>query len=62
MTDVDAEERKATIDHHKEDQLNKQKEGKGHWKRELGSNSEAAVCFIPSRFQVPKMDDGRVMG
>ena len=31
------------IDHHKNDQLNKQKEGKGHWKGELASQSEAAV-------------------
>lgn len=37
------DEKKADIDHHKLDQLNKQKEGKGHWKRELGSNSESAV-------------------
>ncbi|KAI9721969.1 MAG: hypothetical protein M1812_001927 [Candelaria pacifica] len=28
---------------HKQDQLDKQKEGKGHWKHELASNSEAAV-------------------
>ncbi|KAL8805372.1 MAG: hypothetical protein Q9223_005252 [Gallowayella weberi] len=37
------EERKAKIDHHKDDQLSKQKEGKGHWKKELSSNSEAAI-------------------
>ncbi|KAL8924568.1 MAG: hypothetical protein Q9172_002602 [Xanthocarpia lactea] len=37
------DDRKAKIDHHKEDQLRKQKEGKGHWKKELSSNSEAAV-------------------
>ncbi|KAI9859170.1 MAG: hypothetical protein M1830_006318, partial [Pleopsidium flavum] len=36
--DVDKE-----IDHHKNDQLQKQKEGKGHWKGELSSNSEANV-------------------
>ncbi|KAI4230828.1 MAG: hypothetical protein L6R40_007938 [Gallowayella cf. fulva] len=36
-------DRKAKIDEHKDDQLNKQKEGKGHWKKELSSNSEAAV-------------------
>ena len=29
---------------HKQDQLKKQKEGKGHWKPELASNSEEAVC------------------
>ncbi|KAL8845883.1 MAG: hypothetical protein Q9221_008989 [Calogaya cf. arnoldii] len=37
------EDRKAKIDHHKHDQLNKQKDGKGHWKKELSSNSEAAI-------------------
>ena len=45
-TDQDAETRKAKIDEHKDDQLKKQKEGKGHWKGELGSNSEAAVGFF----------------
>ena len=44
-TDQDVGDRKAKIDEHKHDQLNKQKEGKGHWKGELGSNSESAVCF-----------------
>lgn len=29
---------------HKEDLLKKQKEGKGHWKAELASNSEEAVA------------------
>ena len=33
------------IEHHKNDQLEKQKNGKGEWKRELASNSEAAVCI-----------------
>lgn len=42
-----ADERKGEIDHHKDDQLNKQKEGKGHWKRELASNSEATVPSMP---------------
>jgi len=28
---------------HKEDSLSKQKQGKGHWKPELASNSEEAV-------------------
>ena len=37
------EERKADIDHHKNDQLKKQEEGKNHWKKELSSNSESAV-------------------
>jgi len=40
------EDRAADIDHHKHDQLEKQKEGKGHWKGELGSNSESAVWII----------------
>jgi len=30
-------------EHHKQDQLAKQKEGKGHWKPELASDSEEAV-------------------
>jgi len=29
---------------HKQDQLQKQKEGKGHWKPELASNSEESVA------------------
>jgi len=29
---------------HKQDQLQKQKEGKGHWKEELASDSEEAVA------------------
>ncbi|KAG0651616.1 hypothetical protein D0Z07_1766 [Hyphodiscus hymeniophilus] len=29
---------------HKQDQLKKQKEGKGHWKPELASNSEESVA------------------
>ncbi|CAF9941913.1 hypothetical protein IMSHALPRED_003093 [Imshaugia aleurites] len=41
--DQDVGDRKAQIDHHKDDQLKKQKEGKGHWKGELGSNSESAI-------------------
>ncbi|CAD6584539.1 MAG: hypothetical protein ASARMPRED_001790 [Alectoria sarmentosa] len=41
--DQDADDRKAKIDHHKDDQLDKQKEGKNHWKGELGSNSESAI-------------------
>lgn len=35
-------------EHHKQDQLKKQKEGKGHWKPELASQSEEAVSFISS--------------
>ena len=33
---------------HKQDQLQKQKEGKGHWKPELASDSEEAVCISNS--------------
>ncbi|PQE26913.1 Mitochondrial carrier PET8 protein [Rutstroemia sp. NJR-2017a BVV2] len=33
------------LDKHKHDQLAKVKEGKNHWKPELASNSEEAVCF-----------------
>jgi len=37
---------------HKQDQLQKQKEGKGHWKPELASNSEEAVSSWPwTRFR-----------
>ena len=39
------EDHKAEIDRHKEELLRKQKDGKGEWKGELSSNSEAAVCF-----------------
>ena len=34
------------IDEHKNDQLDKQKKGEGHWKGELASESEAAVCSV----------------
>ena len=40
---LDDDTRKKVIDEHKTDQLEKQKEGKGHWKGELSSNSESAV-------------------
>ncbi|KAL9629136.1 MAG: hypothetical protein Q9164_007006 [Protoblastenia rupestris] len=40
---LDDDVRKKAIDEHKNDQLDKQKEGKGHWKRELSSNSESAI-------------------
>jgi len=39
---------------HKQDQLQKQKEGKGHWKPELASDSEEAVCHIPLNLGVKK--------
>ncbi|KAL6719258.1 hypothetical protein ACLMJK_003495 [Lecanora helva] len=40
---IDEDVRKKAIDEHKDDQMEKQKQGKGHWKRELGSNSESAI-------------------
>lgn len=40
----DADELKKEYEGHKEDQLEKQKAGKGHWKEELASQSESAVC------------------
>ena len=42
---TDAETRKKDIDSHKDDSVNKAKDGKGHWKRDLASQSEAAVRF-----------------
>ena len=44
------EDHKAEIDGHKEELLRNQKDGKGEWKGELSSNSEAAVCFSPICF------------
>ncbi|KAI9821828.1 MAG: hypothetical protein M1827_002410 [Pycnora praestabilis] len=43
-SDHDLPDRKEKIEHHKNDQLDKQKEGKGHWKGELASNSEGAIA------------------
>jgi len=42
-TDRDRDNLHEEIDHHKNDQLQKQKEGKGHWKGELASSSEASI-------------------
>lgn len=42
----ESEDRAGEIEHHNKDQLQKQKDGKGHWKQELSSNSEAAVGFF----------------
>lgn len=44
-TIVGREDRAKEIDKHKDDQLQKQKEGKHHWSAELASESEAEVCF-----------------
>ncbi|KAI4141858.1 MAG: hypothetical protein LQ340_007515 [Diploschistes diacapsis] len=38
-----AEKRRAEIEKHKHDSLDKQKDGKGHWKGELASSSEQVV-------------------
>jgi hypothetical protein len=43
---IDIDDQGTANEHHKQDQLKKQKEGKGHWKPELASNSEEAVCFL----------------
>lgn len=40
---ADSDAVKSEIEHHKNDQLEKQKDGKGHWKGELATQSEAAV-------------------
>jgi len=45
---ADSEGRAEEIDHHKDDMLKKQKEGKGHWKEELASSSESIVCLLPA--------------
>lgn len=43
MKHIDAPEKAADYERHKQDQLAKQKEGKNHWKPELASDSEEAV-------------------
>ena len=40
---IDRDDVASEIDEHKNDQLEKQKKGQGHWKGELASQSEAAV-------------------
>ncbi|KAL8902711.1 MAG: hypothetical protein Q9207_004443 [Kuettlingeria erythrocarpa] len=52
---ADDHERKAKIEKHKDDQLKKQQDGKGHWKKELASNSESAVKA--DRDEVPDVDE-----
>ena len=44
---VDNENRSEEAEYHKQDQLKKQKEGKGHWKDELASDSESIVSIHP---------------
>jgi hypothetical protein len=43
------EGRAEEIQFEKEDLLKKQKDGKGHWKDELASDSESIVCLLPPR-------------
>ena len=40
---LDDPEQAANNEKHKQDSLNKSKEGKGHWKPELASDSEEAI-------------------
>lgn len=42
-SDLHKEDRAHEAEHHKQDQLRKQKEGKGHWTPELASDSESIV-------------------
>ena len=49
MGTIDQEGRAEEAEHHKQDGLKKQKEGKGQWKDELASDSESAVS-IPYTF------------
>ncbi|KYG48055.1 hypothetical protein M433DRAFT_61932 [Acidomyces richmondensis BFW] len=44
---IDKEDRAHEAEHHKQDQLRKQKEGKGHWTPELASDSESIVSRRP---------------
>ena len=53
------EERNAEIEKHKQDSVEKAKEGKGEWKGELASNSEAAVSWF---FFFPLSVPGVVIG
>lgn len=43
-TGTDSSESAAENEKHKQDQLSKSKDGNNHWKPELASNSEEAVC------------------
>ena len=44
--DIDDAERRSEIDKHKDESVSKAKDGKGEWKKELASSSEAAVCLV----------------
>ena len=45
-TDMDKEDVKEEIEHHKQDQLNKTLDGKNHWTEELASESESIVWLL----------------
>lgn len=45
QSDTDNPDQASDNERHKQDQLQKQKDGKGHWKPELASDSEEAVSF-----------------
>ena len=45
-SNADSPDLAALNEKHKQDQLQKQKEGKGHWKPELASDSEEAVSLV----------------
>lgn len=51
---TDSHDQPAENEKHKQDQLNKVKEGNNHWKPELASNSEEAVrCYpLPSPMSI----------
>ncbi|KAG8527587.1 uncharacterized protein KY384_007740 [Bacidia gigantensis] len=52
---MDDDAKRKTIEEHKDDQLAKQKEGKGHWKRELATSSESAV--IADKSETTNLED-----
>ena len=43
---TDSENRADEVEKKKAEQLQKQKDGKGHWEEQLASDSESAVRFI----------------
>jgi hypothetical protein len=49
---IDSEGRSEEIEKKKQENLQKQKEGKGHWEDALASDSESAVRW-PSHHQIP---------
>jgi hypothetical protein len=57
---LDHEGRAEDVEHHKQDLLKKQKEGKGHWKDELASNSESIVCLSFSLHLTLLFVEGRI--